>query len=147
MPGSKSGFTLIEVTIVLSVMAIALGLATPGLFTTWEKAEFQKNLNKIVFFLRESQLEAVSKAQKVSVVLDISRREFSRGDGRRLTLPDNLNIEPRSDKTYTKRKKINYLFYPGGKVVGTELLVTGKRNRNALIYIEPLTGRAKCALR
>ncbi len=146
MKASRTGFTLIELAIVLCVLGITMGLAVPRLFSTWEKAKFQENLNKIVFFLRENQLEAISKTEKIFVVFDAKRKEFTRRDETNLTLPRSMDIRPRSDKGYMGRKKIGYIFYPNGKVVGTELLVTGEHNRKARIYIEPLTGQAKCVL-
>ncbi len=146
MKASRTGFTLIELIIVLCVLGITTGLAMPRLFSTWEKAKFQENLNKIVFFLRENQLEAISKTEKIFVVLGAERREFTRRDGTNLILPRSINVRPKSDKDYMRRKEIGYIFYPNGRVVGAELLVTGEHNRKAMIYIEPLTGQAKCVL-
>lgn len=148
-PLLADGFTLIELIIVLVIIAMAAAVSIPRVGSLFETTSFRKTVNKVIVFLRDARVDAISTGKKISVVVDSENGKLVRlTDGGEvetqniasLQLPDEVEVKiEREDKF--KDENVGFAFYPNGTASGPRLLLKNtERGKSAIIYLEPLAG-------
>ncbi len=66
--GSRLGFTLIEIMIVVSIMAIAMTMSVPIVYKTWHKAPLRKAVTDVVEVFSNARARAILQGQMTEVV-------------------------------------------------------------------------------
>lgn len=74
VPARFSGFTLIELMITVSVIAVLLGIAVPSFQTMIINMSLASAANEVTAALQQARLEAIRRNRSVSVYLDTSRQ-------------------------------------------------------------------------
>jgi general secretion pathway protein H len=72
----QTGFTLLELTIVLFLMTLMLGVVGTNFYKTWQREQLKMSLRQVVGTLRQARSEAVSGNRKVQVQFDLPEQRY-----------------------------------------------------------------------
>ena len=140
-----SGFTLIELMVVLAVLALALALAMPTLGRLMPGLELQTEARDVASALREARAQAIGQNAEVAVVVNAERRAVLIGDRRVVQLTSRAEILPaanRADAGGSAGPQIR--FFPDGSSSGGQVtLLLDERKRHVLV--DWLTGAISVA--
>jgi general secretion pathway protein H len=141
-PRTHRGFTLLELVIVLSIMAIIAGLTIPMLGAGVSTTELKSAARQVAAGLRMARSEAVATRQDTRVLLDLEHRTFQvERDSRVHELPRELQIKlftAQSDLVDEHTGAIRF-FPDGGSNGGRVTLASGERKYE--VDVDWLTGR------
>lgn len=135
----ESGFTIIELIVVLTVLAVAYAMATPLLADLLGGPRLNRLVAEITSALRESQATAITESRTVDFALARDGHTWQTGD-RRVDVADGLRLELRSVGGRAYRTGGRLKFFPDGGSTGGVLTLFGDR-RYRQIEVDWLTGR------
>ena len=136
-----SGFTLMELLVVLTILGIALVLSAPTLTRSLPGLELRAQAREAAGVLREARALAIGRNQEVTVAIDRERRLFTVEGKPALQLSQRITIpfsakephQPASDIKFERR------FFPDGTSNGGRLtLALGERKKH--VAVDWLTG-------
>ena len=142
---SARGFTLIEILVVLSIMAIGAAIVIPMVSGSGATTgELKSAAREIAAGLRLARSEAVATRRETAVTLDLEARKFRvAAGGREVALPPKVDLKlftAQSDLTDGKRGAIRF-FPDGGSNGGRVTLAAGERTYE--VDVDWLTGRVR----
>ena len=141
------GFTLIEMTVVLVVIAIGMTLAVPLIEGGFDSREVRRAARQIAATMVHCRVEAVSKAAPQELVINPERNLIATSDwGRWAVLTDRAIIERVDGGAVLGDGAVQVLFYPNGSTSGADVVVASRRDRsrNRLrITLDPLVGTVR----
>jgi len=135
----KRGFTLIELTVTLFVLALAVAVAAPSLSRGVDAVRARAETAGIATFLRAARERAIThnRACEVRVNTEEGGIELRTGEtvlAMRHSAPGvRVTLDPPTSRRVT--------FLPQGLSSGAHLLVEGPGRRAYLVTVDPLTGR------
>lgn len=142
--GTGSGFTLLELLIVLAVMTLALAMVPPLLSSVGLTTELRGSARQLAAAMRVARSRAATKQQEAVVTVDLEQRRFtvsgSEGSGR--ALPDDEEVTLR---LYTARSELiddavgQIRFFPDGTSTGGYVALADERVEYR-VSIDWLTG-------
>ncbi len=142
-----TGFTLLELLIVLSVAAMLVSLSGPLYSRVVPGARTKSDVHALIVALRDAASDAVSSGHESRVRFSIPERSYAAGGSRPVTLSGGtrLSVEsalelhgPPSDDYGTATIR----FFPDGSSSGGTISLSGA-NRDYLIGVDWLTGRVE----
>jgi general secretion pathway protein H len=143
----RRGFTLIEMTVVLVVIAIGMTLAVPLIEGGFDSREVRRAARQIAATMVHCRVEAVSKAAPQGLVINPERNMIATSDwGRWAVLTDRAIIERVEGGTALGDGAVQVLFYPNGSTSGADVVVASRRDRtrNRLrVTLDPLVGTVR----
>jgi len=158
----SSGFTLIELVVVLTIIAILFFAFRPGIAGILREADERTALRQLVGLLNYARTEAVGNGRLVRVVCDPNQAVFwaeeqvdPHGDrsqfdllrvlGRsKVRLPASLTVAGLVVAGQESPEQESQLyFYPDGRTDGLVLTLRGDPDRQVLIELSVATGRVK----
>lgn len=143
----RRGFTLIEMTVVLVVIAIGMTLAVPLIEGGFDSREVRRAARQIAATMVHCRVEAVSKAEPQGLVINPERNMIATSDwGRWAVLTDRAIIERVDGGAALGDGAVQVLFYPNGSTSGADVVVASRRDRtrNRLrITLDPLVGTVR----
>lgn len=108
-----SGFTLIELIVVLVIIGIISGVVVVRYAGSLDSVRFRKTMTELVFFLRESRIKAMATGEPVSVIFDLHRGFCWDNDRKVFKLYPEIEIF--TDKIDVREEQTRTIvFYPGG---------------------------------
>ncbi len=139
-PNSRSGFTLIELVVVLLIMSIVAAVTIPRVGSSWKRIEDSDFLQLFVESIKRARLLALNTGQPVEFRLNGSERSFGFADTPRMPIP--LNAEVFSDRLEKDPETGDFFitFYPDGSLTGNDFDVVFDNARTFRIAIHPLFG-------
>lgn len=152
---SRAGFTLLELLIVLSIIAIATGLIVPNLAIT-DNAAFNAEVRRAAGALTYARRMAIVKGAPQSATLyaldpdapdyDDVLAEATASDGSARWAADGMTLEYQSELAPFAESidKLTVTFFPQGGSTGG-LLTFRRDDRTAFIRVNPITGRIDTA--
>lgn len=152
---ASAGFTLLELLIVLSIIAIATGLIVPNLAIT-DNAAFNADVRRAASALTYARRMAIVKGAPQSATLyaldpdapdyDDVLAEANANDGNARWASDDIALEYQSELAPFAEAldKITVTFFPQGGSTGG-LLAFKRDDRSALIRVNAITGRIDTA--
>ncbi len=131
-----TGFTMIELLLVLIILSVVAGLAIPNFSTTYSKVKLKKTADNIAFVMRYAQSRSIQKkimhqlrfdATSLKYWIEQGGKESDEGglDFRRVpTRYGKMYSVPDTIKAEFEHEEI--LFYPDGRIQKTEVTIEQK---------------------
>jgi general secretion pathway protein H len=131
-PRRATGFTLLEILIVLAILSLAVALAVPYLERQTSRAALAAAAQQVRAALTTARSDAITQDREVTIAGDIGGYRL---DGVRHAFPASpgIRVEVRGGTRIS--------FFPSGGTSGGELILRDA-NETVAIDIEALTGRA-----
>lgn len=145
-PGHSRGFTLLELLIVCTLIALATGLVGSFLAGSDQK-QFSTNLREITSRLKNARRKAIITGVEQHVRLATAAEERFAGEEDAQQPPDWVNPAMRLrfaatlDDSLEDTQDLVVTFFPLGSSTGGLLQVSDPSEREAYVYVFPLTGK------
>ncbi len=141
---AQAGFSLLEMLVALSLLALAVGLAAPRLGVLPASSLVAADADAVAALLRRARLEAVSGNRMISVAFDVEQRSIAAA-GRTIqlnqahvwTLRTGAALQPNN-------RQGRMIFYPDGSASGGQLRIA-RDDRAALVRVDWLSGRIEAS--
>lgn len=121
--GNNSGFTLVELLVVLAILALALTVVPPSLTGAIDSARFNSTQRDLVSALRYARSRAVNSQQATSVDINVKQGTMQvAGRQRTLSIPDGVALT----LVTAQREQLSAYegairFYPDGSSTGGQV--------------------------
>ncbi len=144
----SSGFTLLEMIVVMLLLAIVVSVGVPRIFKGLETTRSRNLLSDMVMFLRESRMDAISSSKNIKVIINLEEGEFEADNDKKFSLPNDssLKIEVEDEYLYVDIDETSITFFPNGMAASGEIIVLSGEKKIARIYLDPLTGLANYSI-
>ena len=134
---TNSGFTLVELVIVLAIIAMAAAATTVSIGRSREKAIIRDEARRVQGVLRQARQMSLMQRMPVTFMLDAEQGTYrlmksERPEGRQHIIPGTLSVE--ADEI---------TFFPKGNSTGGIVSLTDGAGRSYLIEVDNVTGLAK----
>jgi general secretion pathway protein H len=151
-----SGFTLLELTIVMFFMALIAGLSTPFVMSTLDRIELQTSARKVASALRYARSEAITSKKPVMFTGSLTKNQFwinkqeinKTPKIKSITDPIRLTrfVSERENDLF-KHGEFTVTFFPQGNSSGGLIGMKIKESKNLEDYyaisVDPITGQTK----
>jgi len=155
--GSKRGFTLVELTIVVFIMATMMAVAVPYFANYYNAAKLNSAARSFVTACQLARLQAVTRQGEAVLHLDLDRQQFWVTEGRRrdnptgsdavvkhVDIPVNIRLTTATvgDEREISEGQTAIRFYPNGTCDPAAVLFRGVE-KTALISVtlDPVTSK------
>jgi general secretion pathway protein H len=141
------GFTLIEMTVVLLIIAIGTALVVPMVQGGVEAREVRRAARQIASTMLFCRGEAVTLGEPQELVIDVGRNSIhTSGFGRWAVLTDYAVIDGVEGGRVVGDGVVQILCFPNGSTSGAHVVVAARRDhrdRRLLIALDPLLGTVR----
>ncbi|CAH1386512.1 GspH/FimT family pseudopilin [Candidatus Nitrotoga sp. M5] len=139
---ASAGFTILELLVVLTLMAMVYALAVPMISAGMPGTELKGAARQLAAGLRQARSQAVTRKVESTLTLDVEKRNFKvSGDQRQYALPAKLDISLFTAQSELLPDKIGAIrFYPDGSSTGGRITVTSG-DRKYDVNVDWLTGQ------
>lgn len=139
----RRGFTLIELTVTLVIVGLAMAVVVPAILPERDRSELDAAVERVTSVLELARDSAVSGATPVSLVIDPGAALFwlsasanpdvaAGATAEPLGLPSGIRLQVDADRAV-------FLFQPRGSVFPDSLLLMGA-TQSRLVTMDALTG-------
>jgi general secretion pathway protein H len=141
--GKQSGFTLLELTIVLFLTTLMLGVVGINFYKTWQREQLKMNLRQVVGALRQARSDAVAGNRKVQVRFDLPEHRYWLPHAS----PDLRPLPPVKADTAQlvwqdqTRRQGHITFYGDGSSSGGRLTFLGTGKQPFILEVDRITGQ------
>jgi general secretion pathway protein H len=145
--GSKSsGFTLLELLVVLLIASLVVGLIPPLFSAAVPGARLKGAARDLAITLRETRNQAIIRNREMDVVLNLETAQYST-EGRTETLPGDvtLTVKPaaaESGLSFPEQRRVR--FYPDGSATSTRITLA-REGQGYELAVDWLIGRVRIA--
>jgi len=150
LPGSnQSGFTLVELTIVLFLMTLMLGVVGTNFYKIWQREQLKMSFRQVTGVLRQARSEAVSGNQQVQIQFDLDERKYwlAGSDQERRQLPP-LEAEKAQLVWQSREGRQGHIsFYGDGSSTGGQLTFLGPDKLSFSLVVDKITGQVRSGSR
>jgi len=143
LPARRAGFSMLEMMLVLVVLAIAYGIASP-LVANLNGGDLKGSARTIASALKRARNDAIAGRKETPLTFDLEARTLTlASEGKPLQLPAKLDLQLYTvQQEQTSEKVAAIRFYPDGSSTGGRVTV-GKDDRKFEIDVDWLTGRVR----
>ncbi len=139
----QSGFTLLEIVVVIVIMAMASVLVIPSIRSGTQQREVRRTVQRFVAAARAGSSRAIRERKRIGLAFDLQARSFGViGGSRRVRLPDFASFGDISGGYEDDEgQKVVFDFYPTGGCSGgsVELVFeTPARRQSYMLTFDPL---------
>ncbi len=156
---SSRGFTLLELIVVLSIVAIAVSLVLPSIGSGIRHWRLRGAVREVATLLKFARNQSVVSTKPLHVILDRSRSLYwldnadasvlahaVRSDQRKIrlyALPDGIRFGDVAMGYFgMEPERLRIVFFPRGSSTGGEVQILDEGGRGYQIRVDSLTGRA-----
>ena len=143
----RGGFTLVEMTMVLLIIALGTALVVPLIEGGFEAREVRRAARQIASTMHFCRGEAVALGQPQELVLDsLQNSVHTTAWGRWAVLTDRAVIDDIRGGNALGDGAVQILFYPNGSTSGADIIVAARRDRRdhrLRISLDPLLGTVR----
>jgi len=137
----QSGFTLLEIMVVLAIAGLVLGVSGPMALKLYESTQYRSAVKDVMTSLTAARYSAISSGRYVDVVTTPESRTIKAGK-KEVTLTDNVNL------SVTSAQSLNQLidgagvirFFPDGTSTGGSILLEHKNGNGVQLRVDWLLG-------
>jgi general secretion pathway protein H len=145
----QAGFTLMEMTAVLLIVALGTVVAIPMIEGGFDSREVRRAARQIASTMHYCRGEAVARGRPQELVVNLDRNSIHTTDDERwAVLTDRAVIEKVRGGNELGQGMVQILFFPNGSTSGAEVVLASRRDRfqNRLrISLDPLLGTIRVA--
>lgn len=140
--GAATGFTLLELLVVLVIAAAVAAVALPRFTGVIEAVELKSATRQLASALRHARSEALSQRHDVALVLDVRRRAFeTSGGGGSHALPSRLDLRLLTAESEVVNEAVGAIrFFTDGSSTGGQITLSSGA-RAYIVDVNWLTGR------
>lgn len=136
----QSGFTLIEVIVVIGIMSIALGLVGISFARSQQARQLDATAHEVMAAFKQVRTHAVQSGEPAALIVNLDSRRYGLAGKPPRLWPDAVIIEVTDPLEGTiSRGYYRFVFYPGGAVEGGSLMLAAGRKR-VMIAADPIVG-------
>lgn len=138
----SSGFTLLELLVVLVLMALVTGVAVPLLSAAMPGVQLKSAVRDVLAGLRQAREQAILTQKPAALTIDVSKRTIWLSDRRgEKRLPKDIQITLVVAGSAEGAQQGSFVFYPDGSSTGGHVILSldGSKYR---INVDWLTGLA-----
>ncbi len=139
---SQRGFSLFELIVVLMIVAVASGLAAPGIQSGWRAREVRTATRSLAGVMRGLRERAIRRGVEQELVIQADGKTFNWPDGQEATLPGGAAVTGIRGGWRDQDGGVRVVFYPNGGSSGIALVV-GQLDGDSLsfgIRVDPMLG-------
>lgn len=141
-----SGFTLLELVLVLLIVAVATTLVAPAIGSRFTSADPRLVIVQLRAAMEFSRVRAIEEGKEgVLVVAPEDGRYWHEGGGEGGSIPPESGVLVARGRFTRETGEVEFHFYPDGTNSGGEVLIEKPRNEGGKIYrltLNPLLGTA-----
>lgn len=135
-----AGFTLLELTVVLIILALTAGVVIPRIGAGWKRMEDREFLQDFVQTIRRARLQALNSGQIVAFRIRGSERLYGLKLPPEKSIPANVDIYADDLEVDPQTQDRMVVFYPDGSLLGNNMEIVFDQSRSFRISINPLLG-------
>jgi general secretion pathway protein H len=138
----QSGFSLFELIVVLMIVAIASGLAAPGIKSGWRAREVRTGTRSLAAVMRGLRERAVRRGVEQELVIEADGQTYSWSDGKEAVLPGGATITGIRGGWRDQNGRVRVVFYPNGGSSGIAMVVA-QQDGDGLSFalrVDPMLG-------
>ncbi len=140
----RAGFTLLETLVVLSLIGLLAGMASPLLHSPAERLRLESATRSFCAVLRASRARSIANNQETIVVIDVVNKTYASPVINNGRFPSDASIQIEVANTrYLGENLGTIVFFPDGASTGGNITLKLSKT-NARISVNWLTGGAKC---
>lgn len=138
--GNTSGFTLLELVLVLFIVALTFAIVVPRIGTGQKNMGDREFLQEFTSTLKRARLRAMSSGEIALFRIRASERTYDLTDPPQIPIPDNVDIysDDLEEDPWTRDSVI--LFYPDGSTTGSDIEIKFDQERAFHVSVHPLFG-------
>jgi prepilin-type N-terminal cleavage/methylation domain-containing protein len=143
---SRAGITLIEMMVVVTIIALMVGISFPAITSGIDSLRLNAATNGVVSFFNAGLNRAERRQQVVAITIskvenEITMRSAEPGFVRKLEIPQGVTITRIfPDLPDTLDGPRSFLLYPGGTVPRFGVQLMNRRNVERIVRVDPITG-------
>ena len=139
--GRASGFTLLELVVVLLLLAVLAGFAGSRIMGGLEGTALRAATGELAAMLRRARSEAILHNAPVGVLVDVDAPSFGMAGQPTYAVPDRLKLTLFSAATDELPSNMGEIrFFPDGSSTGGEVTLESD-NAHRYVQVDWLTGR------
>lgn len=136
----ESGFTLIEVLVVLVILALAMAVVVPAI-GKGVGGSLDDAARDVQLALRKARSEAVMAQRSTAVLLDVEGKKFRlERSARQVSLPESIALNARVAESELKDGVAGIRFFPDGSSTGGAFSLA-RGDSHMSVNVDWLTGR------
>lgn len=138
---TESGFSLLELLVVLLLLALSSALVLPAIDKGLKERELKQSALELAAVARELRSRAVYQNTLQSLVLNPSENSYQTLQGEKVLIPTDVRLvdivggEPLGDGLR------RFLFFPNGSTLGGDIAISGPVGSSYIIRLDPLLGK------
>jgi general secretion pathway protein H len=138
----ESGFTLLELVVVMALAALLLGLTLPSLYRSWQRNQVRVGLRQLAVTLKTARGQAAAQQQRVRVFLNVPAGKYHLEGSRVWRQLPGMKIVESSLVWQDRDTRAGYIaFYGDGSSSGGSLALVDSFGRGHLLKVEVITGK------
>lgn len=137
--GRSRGFTLLEVMVVLTILALTLTLVVPAL-SRGMSPSLSDVARELSIGIRQARTAALSAQQTAVFRVDPERHVYIEHSGESRNIPEDIAIRAQVASSEVLAKKAAFRFFADGSSTGGTLLLT-QGDQTLAVEVDWLTGK------
>lgn len=134
-----AGFTLIEMLVVLTIVALALAVVVPNVSKSM-LLSVDDVARDVQISLRQARAKAVSEQQSTLFWVDVEQHQYLTHKNKTKAFPEDINMHAKVASREVRGRKAGVRFFPDGSSTGGRLTINDAKV-TVYIDIDWLTGR------
>jgi general secretion pathway protein H len=137
----QSGFTLVELLVALTIMALALVVVPVSMNKLYQTMQYRSAIGDVVAGMRAARTEAIRGGASVPFTVDVAARRVAVGGARRFDLPEALELGLIVAEREIVDQQGTIRFYADGSSTGGSVLIRRPSGGGVKVTADWLLGR------